>query len=150
MIVVDNVSYDVIITSNIERSFSVKQGGQGATAQTGREILDILGTDYVYNMKVEPNKNNFAAYDAFYQAISAPVEYHTVTLPYGQSTITFDAMILSGKDKLKRKVGSSNRWGTLSLQFVPIEPQRADEDNVNVLGDENNDYIQFGSYLIRV
>lgn len=124
MITVDNVTYDVIITSDIERAFSLKQGGQGGTAQTGREIPDIIGTDYAYTVNVEPNKNNFAAYDAFYQVISAPSDYHTVTMPYGQATITFQAMILSGQDRLKRKVGNSNRWGALSLQFVPIEPQR--------------------------
>ena len=124
MITVDNVAYDVLITSNIERAFSLKQGGQGGTAQTGREIPDIIGTDYVYTITVEPNKSNFTAYDSFYEAISSPVDYHSVTLPYGQTTITFDAMILSGQDTLKRKAGTSNRWGALSLQFVPITPQR--------------------------
>ena len=93
-------------------------------AQTGREIPDILGTNYIYTLGVEPNKNNFAAYDAFYQVITAPAEYHTVTLPYGQTTITFQAMILSGSDRLKRKIGQSNRWGGMKLQFKPIEPQR--------------------------
>lgn len=124
MITVDGVSYDVIVVSSIERSFALKQGGQEGTAQTGREILDILGTSYTYSIKVEPNKSNFADYDSFYEAISAPVDYHTIVLPYGQTTITFEAMILSGKDKLKRKAGSNNRWGALSLQVVPIEPQR--------------------------
>ncbi len=124
MITIDNVSYDVILTSGIERAFSIKQGKLGGTAQTGREILDILGTDYTYSITVEPNKNNLAQYDAFYQAITAPVEYHEVTLPYGQTTITFEAMILSGKDSLKRKIGTGNRWGGLKIQFKPIEPQR--------------------------
>ena len=122
--IVDGVTYDVIITS-IDRSFSLKQGGQGGTAQTGREILDIIGTDYVYNLKIEPNKDKYSDYDSFYDAITAPVECHTITVPYGQTTITFDAIILSGKDRLKRKVGTSNRWGGLSLQFVPIEPWTA-------------------------
>ena len=124
MITVDGVQYNVLITSGINREFSLKQGGQGATAQTGREIPDILGTEYTYTLKVEANKSDYASYDAFYEAISAPADYHTVTLPYGQSEITFEAMILSGKDTLKRKIGNSNRWGALSLKFVPIEPQR--------------------------
>ena len=126
MITVDGVTYDVIATSGIERAFSLKQGGQGGTAQTGREIPDILGTDYAYSVKIEPNKSNFSAYDAFYEKISEPVDYHTVTLPYGETSITFQAMILSGKDRLKRKIRNSNRWGGLSLQFVPIEPQRTE------------------------
>ena len=125
-ITIDGTDYDVIVTSGIERSFELKQGNLGGTAQTGREIPDILGTDYIYTMTVEPNRNNFSAYDAFYQAISAPVEYHTVTVPYGQSTLTFEAMILSGEDVLKRKVGSGRRWGNLKIEFRPIEPQRTE------------------------
>ena len=101
MITVDSVSYDVLIASNIERAFSLKQGNQGGIAQTGREIPDILGTDYVYTIRVEPNKNKYADYDSFYEAITSPADYHEVTLPYGQTTITFDAMILSGQDKQK-------------------------------------------------
>lgn len=123
-ITIDGTDYDVIITSEIERDFELKEGRLGGTAQTGREIPDILGTNYTYTMTVEPNKSNFAAYDAFYQAISAPVEYHTITVPYGQSTLTFEARILSGKDRLKRKIGTSRRWGGLKIQFKPIEPQR--------------------------
>ena len=129
MITVDSVSYDVLIASNIERAFSLKQGNQGGIAQTGREIPDILGTDYVYTIRVEPNKNKYADYDSFYEAITSPADYHEVTLPYGQTTITFDAMILSGQDRLTRKVGTSNRWGSLTLQFVPIEPQRTSSES---------------------
>lgn len=125
-ITIDGTDYDVIVTSGIERSFELKQGNLGGVAQTGREIPDILGTDYIYTMTVEPNRNNFSAYDAFYQAISAPVEYHTVTVPYGQSTLTFEAMILSGGDVLKRRVGSGRRWGNLKIEIRPIEPQRTE------------------------
>lgn len=124
MITIDNVAYDVLLASGIERAFTLKQGSQGGMAQTGREIPDIIGTDYVYTIKVEPNKNKYADYDSFYEAISQPVDYHSVTLPYGQTTLTFDAMILSGQDRLTRKVGSGNRWGGLTLQLVPIAPQR--------------------------
>ena len=123
-ITIDGTDYDVIVTSNIERAFELKQGGSQGVAQTGREIPDVIGTNYVFSVRVEPNKSNFAAYDALYEVISAPVEYHTVTVPYGQTSMTFQAMILSGSDKLKRKVGTSRRWGELKIQMKPIEPQR--------------------------
>lgn len=125
-ITIDGTDYDVIVTSEIERSFELKQGKLGGTAQTGREIPDILGTNYSYKLHVEPNKNNYSAYDAFYQAITAPVEYHTVQVPYGQSSLTFEAMILSGTDRLKRKIGANRRWGGLDIVLQPIEPQRTE------------------------
>ena len=61
MITVDGVQYNVLITSGINREFSLKQGGQGATAQTGREIPDILGTEYTYTLKVDANKSDYAS-----------------------------------------------------------------------------------------
>lgn len=125
-ITIDGIDYDVIITSNIERAFELKQGGIQGTSQNGREIPDILGTNYTFTMSVEPHKDNFVAYDAFYQKITEPVDYHTVSVPYGQTFMTFQAMILSGTDKLRRKVGSSRRWGALKIQMKPIEPQRTD------------------------
>ena len=125
-ITIDGIDYDVIVTSNIERAFELKQGGIQGTSQNGREIPDILGTNYTFSLSVEPNKANFTAYDAFYQKITEPVDYHTVSVPYGQTSMTFQAMILSGTDKLRRKIGGSRRWGSLKIQLKPIEPQRTD------------------------
>ena len=65
-----------------------------------------------------------ADYDAFYEAISAPVSSHSLTLPYGQSTITFDAMVSEGTDLYRGKVANRTRWGGLQVQFTAKKPQR--------------------------
>lgn len=125
-IIVDGYYYDVILTHGIERSFELKQGELGGVAQTGREIPDILGTNYIYTMTVEPNRDNMDAYNEFYEKISEPVESHVVELPYGVTTMKFEAMIMSGKDRLRRRDWRTLKWGSLEITFMPIEPQRTE------------------------
>lgn len=125
-IIVDGNYYDVILTHGIERSFELKQGDLGGTAQTGREIPDILGTNYIYTMTVEPNRDDMDAYNAFYEKISEPVESHMVEVPYGVATMKFEAMILSGTDRLRRRDYRTLKWGELQIQLMPIEPQRTE------------------------
>ena len=112
----DGKVYNVEVEKDsLERSFAVTD-----TEQSGRTLdyamdRDIIGTFYNYTMKVYPKTEDLAAYDAFYE----------MTFPYGQETLTFQAYITQGKDKLRIRRGK-NIWGLdgLSLNFTAMEPQR--------------------------
>lgn len=124
-IVMDEVTYNVGITfPSMSRSFSFIEGQNAGMALSGRTILDTIGTNYSYTMEVHPIKGQQASYDAFFEAISSPSRTHEITLPYGQTTKTFSCYILGGSDKLMDRVGSSWKWGGMTVQFVPIAPQR--------------------------
>lgn len=124
-ITIDGIEYAVRIKyETLERDFAIMEGNNSGVSITGRTIPDVYGTKYAYSVQVEPNPSNPSAYDAFYEKISEPVDYHTVVLPYGQSTMTFQARILSGKDVFTGMMGGYNRWKGLSVTFSPIEPQR--------------------------
>ena len=75
-------------------------------------------------MDVEPDPAAPEDYDAFFEVISAPEEAHTVTLPYGQGTLTFRAMVTSGEDKQRDKVAGIARWTGLTVRFTAQKPQR--------------------------
>ena len=123
-ITVDNVYYNVRVRfGTLQRSFEVAEGQNTGTALTLRMIRDIIGTRYTYQMEVEPAPGALADYDAFYEIISAPVTSHEITVPYGQSTMTFEAAIESGTDTYQGRMGGE-RWGGLTVQFHPITPQR--------------------------
>lgn len=125
MVVLDNVQYKVRVKVNsLGRSFRIDEGDRSGTVKSGYYFRDIIGTYYDYSMEIESDPTDPADYDAFYQAISAPVDSHTLTVPYGQTTMTYNAMVTSGNDMFKDKVGSVNRWTGLSVQFTAIEPQR--------------------------
>lgn len=128
MIVMDGVTYNVRIRyETLTRSFHLDEGENAGIMLSGLYKRDLLGTYYDYVMEVEPEPGARGDYDAFYEAITAPVDSHSVTLPYGQSTITFDAMVSEGNDVYRGQVGPARRWSGLQVQFSAIRPQREPE-----------------------
>lgn len=106
------------------RSFRIEDGDNAGTMLSGRYQRDIVGTYYDYTMQVEPDPRYPGDYDAFFDAISAPVDSHSITVPYGQGTITYDAMVTSGADVYRGKVAGVERWSGLQVQFTAQAPQK--------------------------
>lgn len=125
MLTIDGRDYDVrVVYGSLERTFEILEGPNAGTSLNATRIRDIIGTAVSYSLTVEPNPANVADYDAFYEAISSPTESHTVSFPYGQTTLAFEALITGGADAYSGKFGGVNRFKSLSLSFVPVEPQR--------------------------
>ena len=109
---------------SLRRSFRIEESERSGMVKSGEEFRDIIGTYYDYAMDVEPDPAAPEDYDAFFEAVSAPVEAHTVTLPYGQETITYQAMVSAGEDKQRDKVAGVTRWTGLTVTFTAKKPQR--------------------------
>ena len=126
-IVMDGVTYNLRVKfDTLGRSFRIPDGDNAGDMLSGLYERDIKGTYYDYTMEVdpEPGPGGAADYDAFFEAISAPVDSHSITVPYGQGTITFDAMVTAGEDRFRGWVGQQQRWKGLQVQFTAIKPQR--------------------------
>ena len=124
-ITVDGTEYNIRMKfETLHRAFEIVEGPNSGTAINGRTIRDIIGTRYSYQIDVEPDPAVPESYDDFYEMITSPEDSHTVSFPYGQETITFDALIESGNDKYMGIVGSQKRWSGLSIVFKAMEPQR--------------------------
>lgn len=122
---IDGTTYNVMLVyPDTKRSFSIPQGRASGKSLAYSDIDDIFGTEYGYQMNVEPVPGQEEEYDAFFDAISAPIGFHTVELPYGQSTLEFSAKITGGSDTYLGKIAGKQRFGVLSISFVPTEPQR--------------------------
>lgn len=123
---VDGHTYEVTVpVGGLKRSGQVMDGDKAGRLQTGRMERDIIGTFYNYSLQIETQNLNVAEYDELYQVLSAPVDYHTITLPYGQSTLTFEAYVSNVNDELKLMKENRNIWGGLTFNFVAMEPQRS-------------------------
>lgn len=123
-ITMDGIAYDVhAIYGTLKRSFSFTEGPNGGPSVNGTEILDTIGTKYGYSVNVEPNPLNPAGYDAFYEAISNPNRVHEITMPYGQTSLTFKAMISGGSDTYQGINAGAAKWDGLTVEFVPMYPQ---------------------------
>lgn len=124
-IVMDGITYRVrIVYDTMHRKFSLRSGDNAGLMLSDREERDLRGTGYGYTMRIEPDPAHREDYDSFYEAISAPVDSHQITMPYGQTTITYEAMIEDGDDVYGGRLGGQNIWKGLSINYKPIQPQR--------------------------
>lgn len=125
MVELDGKKYKVRVKiKTLERSFRIEDSDRSGKVKSGRYFRDIIGTYYDYSMEVEPDPTDPEDYDAFFEAISAPVESHKIIVPYGQTTLTYEAMVSEGTDTLRDKLGGVKRWTGLKVIFTAMEPQR--------------------------
>lgn len=122
---IDGESFNVF-TASIRRNFKIQEGSNSGTAISGRDRFDVIGTRYNYTLEIDASTMERAEYDRMYELLSAPVESHTITAPYGQGTITFEAHVESGQDTVSAMAEDEDiiDWGGLSITFSAIEPQR--------------------------
>jgi hypothetical protein len=91
---------------------------------TGAMKRDIIGTYYNYSLEIDSVTSNPEEYDEFYETISAPADSHVLTVPYAQTTMTFDAYVANGDDELASSYAGKNSWQNLTVNFVAMKPKR--------------------------
>lgn len=122
---IDGIEFTKAIVSEPERSFSIVDGeNAGRLIATAKMERDVLGTFYNYSMTVDHSFMADEEYFELYNLVSAPVDSHTLEVPFNGGTLVFEAYITSGKDKLKGIINGKNIWSELSLNFVAMEPKR--------------------------
>lgn len=121
---IDGVEYSKIHVMSLKRSFSVLDGENAGRTMDGAMQRDIIGTYYNYSMEIDPYDSDPAEYDSLWEAISAPVDSHTVSFPYGRDMLTFEAYVANGEDELFDIFRGVNRWDNLTVNFVAMDPQR--------------------------
>ena len=124
VLTLDGTAYPNLHVTSLKRSFAVLDGDNAGRVMTGAMVRDIIGTFYNYQFTVDPKSASPEVYDAFYQVISSPEDSHTIVVPYGQGTMTFDAYITTGDDELVLIGDDANRWKNLSFSVIAMSPQR--------------------------
>ena len=122
---VDGIAYDVIEPENgLKRKGSVLDGEKAGRLLSGSMERDIIGTYYNYTLQIETNRLNPVAYDALFEVLTAPVDYHMVSFPYGQDTLAFKAYVANVEDTLKIIQDGVRYWGGVNVNFVAMDPAR--------------------------
>lgn len=122
LITINSNTFDVGIVK-ITRKASQKAEFLGVTLDM-RKHYDVQGTYYDYDVEFYPRAMNVNDYDSLYELLTEPVEYHTVTMPYGQGTITFDARTKVSDDSLKKNFNQMKKWSGFKVTFEALEPQK--------------------------
>lgn len=125
MVKIDGESFDIGII-NITRKGTVEKELLGTTVD-GRNHYNTTGTRYDYEVTFATKMMNVAEYDRLYEILTDPVDTHTVEMPYGQSTITFDASVTSASDSIVFNYNSMRRWSELKINFESAELSKVAE-----------------------
>ena len=114
----------VMITAYKE-TLNVLDGENAGRTMDGRMQRDIIGTYYTYRLEFDASLSDPNEYDALFDVLSAPVDSHMITVPFGQSSITFEAYVANGDDDLSRIYrNESRKWDNLAVNFVAMDPVR--------------------------
>ena len=122
MITIDGQSFRVGIIK-IPRKSSLNREDHGTTLD-GRKHYDALRTYFDYDVTIDTKAINIHEYDRLYEVITQPVEYHMVTMPYGQDEISFKASIKTSNDSVIANYTNFRKWNGLKITFEAIEPQK--------------------------
>lgn len=115
-------SFNVQVMS-LKRSFEVKDAVSAVVVQSGNIYREILGTYYNYTITVREKNGDRAAFDAFWEEISKPVESHVCVFPYNQSTITQRMYVKSGSQDIGRLHADGAEWRDITIQFIAQSPK---------------------------
>lgn len=124
---IDGKNYNIAVT-DLKRSAAVLDGENAGRVKSGAMVRDIIGTYYNYSMTLDTSSISPSDYDELYNTVTAPVDSHNVTLPFGQSIISFKAYVSGAEDTLvKTKSATDDNeaiWQGLTVTFTAMKPQR--------------------------
>ena len=122
---VDGIEFTRAVVDKPKRSFQILDGeNAGRLIRIAKMERDVLGTFYNYNMIIDSRFMTREEYDTLYDLLSAPVDSHTIEVPYAQETLIFEAYVTNGTDELQGIRNDFNIWAGLSINFIAMEPQR--------------------------
>ena len=123
VVTIDGTPFDVGV-EYIKRKARIPDGPNAGEAKRGDWIRDVYGTFYDYILAFDTSAGlSRTDYDTLYSILTAPVEFHTLVVPYGQSTLTFYAGITGAEDNVIL-MDNGTVWGNLSITFRAKAPQR--------------------------
>ena len=123
VVTIDGTSFDVGV-EYIKRQARIEDGPNAGNSKRGDWIRDVYGTFYDYILAFDTSSGlSREDYDTMYGILTAPVEFHTLVVPYGQSTLSFEAGITGAEDNVIL-MDDGTVWGNLSITFRAKGPQR--------------------------
>ena len=130
VVTIDGASFDVGV-EYIKRQARIEDGPNAGNSKRGDWIRDVYGTYYDYILAFDTSAGlSRSDYDTLYSILTAPVEFHTLVVPYGQSTLSFTAGITGAEDNVIL-MDDGTVWGNMSITFRAKSPQRLASEVAN-------------------
>lgn len=122
----NGISFDASVAiEGYSRNFNVLDGENAGRTLSGRMIRDVIGTYIGHKIKVFRRGDNYHGIDQFWDYLLQHSVDGSVMLEAadGQSTIAYEAYYTSATQELDRVENGVNYWGTIEVNFIPMEAQ---------------------------
>lgn len=96
---------------------------QAKRTENGDLKRELIGVYFNYKLTVAPGIDR-AEYSRFWDKITEPEEFHTVTVPGTDGDYTFMAYFSNIGDELLLQRGKANYWKGLTINFIAKTPAR--------------------------
>lgn len=118
---IDGIFFDIPLVS-IKRTADVLDKYANRT-EDGDLKREIIGVYFNYQMSVGIVENQ-ALYDALWDKLTEPTEFHEITLPTSDGTYTFTGYISSVSDEYRKITDSGATFQGLTCKFTSKKPTR--------------------------
>lgn len=122
MIGIDGTFYD--FPCDISRKARIVSSDVSGMLMDKTEYNDALATYIDYTIKLAIPIDRMGEYTTFFEQVSAPVDSHTFTLPYNQTSIDIIGKIDSVSDVYYREVNGVQIWRSVSISIHALRPSR--------------------------
>lgn len=115
MIKIDGVEYKATWKSNdLKRKFEIINGDNSGRLQGNKDMyLEYVGTFYNYEgTLIRDRKCSVEEWDRLLGVLANPINDHTITVPFNQTTMTWKFYISSGEQNLICLTDEGNRWAS--------------------------------------
>ena len=122
----DGQTYDVGVIK-LERNINVLDRYAERSAASGWLYRDVIGCFLGYKLSFVriTSENSASEYTRLMERLSSADEYHTITVPYNQTTVTYECYVTGVSDELMRVLPSGIVvWGNLEAEFIARKPYK--------------------------
>lgn len=121
MIQIDGVTYAVPVVSLTRKAEFLDQYAE--RTESGDLQRGLIGVFFNYQLKLGVGAD-LDTYNAFWEKATEAEEFHTVTVPYGNGTFTFQAYFSNVQDELLLYTANGNYYKGMSINFIAKSPAR--------------------------
>lgn len=120
-IIIDGIRYDVPVTQ-VNRTADVLDKYASRT-ENGSLKRKLIGVYFNYEITFGNTVDN-AEYNALFECLTEPKEFHEITVPASDGDFTFTAYISKVSDSMMAQYAGKNYFGDLKASFVAKAPAR--------------------------
>ena len=122
MIIIDGIEWSY--PCDITRVSEIKPSDISGMLLDGSWFNDVVGTYLQYTIKLVVPLDARDEYSTIYEAITAPVDAHTLVLPYNQGTVSITGRVESINDVYVRLANGGIYWRGISFTVISSAPTK--------------------------